>query len=509
MQSSTGSTYSIWKLTDLDQTTLSIFLFSGAHDELWKQAPGTLIAIFTPKVKNDRELCLTAISGDQVWVLGTAAEFGYCRAQKKSEYNRVKPLGRNEFQGSTLSTAFRAGQQKGLHWQPGRFEPRIAAKPRMHAASPAALSSLAGAAASRGSTAGSKYLVSIADPASVAAAAASRSAAGGALHKALPQGRSVGTLVSQVQRGTKRKGGAVPAGGRGSASPAGPDEVQLAASDDEGEGDGHGPHDPGRRASGDDGARGRALALLMSTRAGQRGFTAPPRPAVPEFLAAPLRAAKSGGPQPDSGTPAAGAVELAAVAAGPQKPSATNTRRQRASSLGKENRAEPSKLASAFGEAVLAQEGDGLAAPGSRYAELVDDEDAARLDGVLQVLERKDELAARMDATTKLQVQAFSCRHCKYVAEKRRPECGGHPHLVDRVTATKRWWGCEACHHRFATMGVKYPTTRCAKCNHPENGFKALSQWRPGKESRTDQQSSVADRSQLLTRGVEQKWVGG
>lgn len=235
-----GSTYSIWKLTDLDQTTLSIFLFSGAHDELWKQAPGTLIAIFTPKVKNDRELCLTAISGDQVWVLGTAAEFGYCRAQKKVwrreecmyipnarhecplgpcdaetstsvgpspshaenvatvphrlpfipsqdgqpcrvpvnmarcpfcpyhvqvgillehcaqmvaqgeswgfltvylgrrsalfssppltdtppppsrqyppaqlEYNRVKPLGRNEFQGSTLSTAFRAGQQKG------------------------------------------------------------------------------------------------------------------------------------------------------------------------------------------------------------------------------------------------------------------------------------------------------------------------------------------------------------------------------------------------------------
>lgn len=78
-----GSTYSIWKLTDLDQTMLSIFLFSGAHEELWKQAPGTLIAIFTPKVKNDRELCLTAISGDQVWVLGTAAEFGYCRAQKK------------------------------------------------------------------------------------------------------------------------------------------------------------------------------------------------------------------------------------------------------------------------------------------------------------------------------------------------------------------------------------------------------------------------------------------
>lgn len=47
------------------------------------------------------------------------------------------------------------------------------------------------------------------------------------------------------------------------------------------------------------------------------------------------------------------------------------------------------------------------------------------------------------------------------------------------------------------------------RCNDPENGFKAVSQWRPGKESRTDQQSSVADRAQLLTRGTEQKWVNG
>lgn len=72
------------------------------------------------------------------------------------------------------------------------------------------------------------------------------------------------------------------------------------------------------------------------------------------------------------------------------------------------------------------------------------------------------------------------------------------------MTATKRWWQCEHCRYRFTTVGVKYPTRRCAKCNHPENGFQSVSQWRPGKEGDTDR---VADRAQLLTRGVEQKWV--
>ena len=46
---STGRCYSIWKVTDLDQTCLSLFLFSGAHDDLWKEPEGTIIALFTPK----------------------------------------------------------------------------------------------------------------------------------------------------------------------------------------------------------------------------------------------------------------------------------------------------------------------------------------------------------------------------------------------------------------------------------------------------------------------------
>lgn len=60
-------------------------------------------------------------------------------------------------------------------------------------------------------------------------------------------------------------------------------------------------------------------------------------------------------------------------------------------------------------------------------------------------------------------LQAFRCSVCNYTAERRRPECGGHPHAVERITATKRWWECEHCTYRFATVGVRYPNKRCTK----------------------------------------------
>jgi hypothetical protein len=45
-----GRAYSIWKVTDLDQTSISLFLFSDAHGDLWREAEGTILALFTPKV---------------------------------------------------------------------------------------------------------------------------------------------------------------------------------------------------------------------------------------------------------------------------------------------------------------------------------------------------------------------------------------------------------------------------------------------------------------------------
>lgn len=78
-----GSTYSIWKVTDLDATSVSLFLFGSAHDELWQRAPGTMVALLSPKVRNERDLTLTALQAEQIWVLGTSTDFGFCKALTK------------------------------------------------------------------------------------------------------------------------------------------------------------------------------------------------------------------------------------------------------------------------------------------------------------------------------------------------------------------------------------------------------------------------------------------
>lgn len=98
-----------------------------------------------------------------------------------------------------------------------------------------------------------------------------------------------------------------------------------------------------------------------------------------------------------------------------------------------------------------------------RYRELVEDEDHDRLMAVVGALEKKDEMAQRMDAIMHLEVQAVRCGVCQYVSERRRPECAAHPHAVERLTATKRWWQCEGCGHRFDTVGVRLPRKGCAR----------------------------------------------
>lgn len=45
-----GRSYSIWKLTDLDQACISLFLFGAAHDDFRRQPVGTMVALFSPKV---------------------------------------------------------------------------------------------------------------------------------------------------------------------------------------------------------------------------------------------------------------------------------------------------------------------------------------------------------------------------------------------------------------------------------------------------------------------------
>lgn len=86
-EASSGNLYSIWKLTDLKDTSVSLFLFGRAHSDLTGEVqPGSVVAILSAKVREGRELDLSVDNADQVLVLGTASEFGYCKAKNHVRY---------------------------------------------------------------------------------------------------------------------------------------------------------------------------------------------------------------------------------------------------------------------------------------------------------------------------------------------------------------------------------------------------------------------------------------
>lgn len=65
---------------------------------------------------------------------------------------------------------------------------------------------------------------------------------------------------------------------------------------------------------------------------------------------------------------------------------------------------------------------------------------------VFGALEKRDQVAAAMEAVTQLQVKAFRCRQCARCTEYFDKACAGHS--VDTVQVTKRWWSCDACGHK-------------------------------------------------------------
>lgn len=86
-----GDGFSIWKLSDLkgDIKTISLFLFRGAHKDLWKTPEGTVVAILNPgafdKRKESNDLaCLTIDTAQKVMVLGQSKDLGTCRSRKKN-----------------------------------------------------------------------------------------------------------------------------------------------------------------------------------------------------------------------------------------------------------------------------------------------------------------------------------------------------------------------------------------------------------------------------------------
>ncbi|VEN48495.1 unnamed protein product [Callosobruchus maculatus] len=86
-----GSQYSIWTLSDLhgDIKTVSLFLFSGAHTNLWKTSVGTVVGVLNPNILDKRdgtkdEASLSIDNAQKVMIFGQSKDFGICKSTKKN-----------------------------------------------------------------------------------------------------------------------------------------------------------------------------------------------------------------------------------------------------------------------------------------------------------------------------------------------------------------------------------------------------------------------------------------
>ncbi|XP_023312028.1 protein MCM10 homolog [Anoplophora glabripennis] len=101
-----GTQFCIWTLTDLknDIKTISLFLFSKAHKELWKTVVGTIVGVLNPNVLDRKdgskdEACLSVDNPQRVLILGLSKDFGTCKSLKKNgeQCNAIVNLNQCEY----------------------------------------------------------------------------------------------------------------------------------------------------------------------------------------------------------------------------------------------------------------------------------------------------------------------------------------------------------------------------------------------------------------------------
>ncbi|XP_054608666.1 protein MCM10 homolog [Dunckerocampus dactyliophorus] len=88
--SSSGKTFSIWKLNDLHNLDVfvSLLLFGDVHKEHWKTETGSVIGLLNPNTMKQRDgydgVSLTVDHPQKVLLMGEAQDYGTCKAMKKN-----------------------------------------------------------------------------------------------------------------------------------------------------------------------------------------------------------------------------------------------------------------------------------------------------------------------------------------------------------------------------------------------------------------------------------------
>ncbi|XP_028426527.1 protein MCM10 homolog isoform X2 [Perca flavescens] len=88
--SSSGKTFSIWKLNDLHnlEVFVSLLLFGEVHKEHWKTETGTVIGLLNPNLMKQKEgydgVSLTVDNPQKVLLMGEAQDYSNCKGMKKN-----------------------------------------------------------------------------------------------------------------------------------------------------------------------------------------------------------------------------------------------------------------------------------------------------------------------------------------------------------------------------------------------------------------------------------------
>lgn len=91
---SAGAAYAVWKLSCLDGApAVALFVFGDAYARHWTLSPGSLVALFNASARPDKDgagpgragpgVSLSVARAAQVMKLGTAADYGVCRAPRR------------------------------------------------------------------------------------------------------------------------------------------------------------------------------------------------------------------------------------------------------------------------------------------------------------------------------------------------------------------------------------------------------------------------------------------
>ncbi|GIL66997.1 hypothetical protein Vafri_20401, partial [Volvox africanus] len=208
----------------------------------------------------------------------------------------------------------------------------------------------------------------------------------------------------------------------------------------------------------------------------------PPPSAVLSAPSKPLSAANMVGGQTQSAKAAAAAALATAKGLPMPRSGARTAAAQAAAAAGATVTTGPapsSALAAAFGSLVQKlPEAEGP----SRYSELSEEAADEAMLSMLESLEARDALVKQLDSITHLKVTAWHCVECNRLSEFMDKQCRAEGHMLNKATTLKRFWTCDHCNARITTLGVRFPASRCSRCNNPSLEFTACTMYRGPRE---------------------------